>query len=136
VGEQTVRAAGGLVRRRGAGGEVELAVIHRPGHRDWTFPKGKLEEGEDAREAALREVAEETGLECEVVARLDEVRYRDHEDRPKVVEYWVMDATGGAFRENEEVDELRWLSPPDAADILTYDRDRDLVRALEEQEEG
>ena len=64
VTETVVRAAGGLVRRRNQSGVVEIVLVHRPAYDDWAFPKGKLDPGESEREAALREVQEETGLLC------------------------------------------------------------------------
>ena len=57
--EPEVKAAGGVVRRDG-----RIAVVHRPRYDDWSLPKGKLDPGETWEEAALREVREETGLEC------------------------------------------------------------------------
>ena len=57
--EIEVWAAGGVIWRRGDVG-VELLLAHRPGHRDRTFPKGKLDPGETLRQCARREV-EETG---------------------------------------------------------------------------
>ena len=59
-----VRAAGGAVLRVGPGRQVEVLLVHRPGHRDWTLPKGKVEPGETDEDCALREVAEETGFDC------------------------------------------------------------------------
>ena len=59
-----VRAAGGIPVRRSADGWREVALVHRPAHEDWTFPKGKLEPGESFEDCALREVLEETGLRC------------------------------------------------------------------------
>ncbi|HEX6115926.1 MAG TPA: NUDIX domain-containing protein, partial [Solirubrobacterales bacterium] len=74
--EPEVRAAGGVVLRDGAEG-LEVAVVHRPKHDDWSLPKGKLEPGESWVDAALREVAEETGLECELGAELSPKSYHD-----------------------------------------------------------
>jgi 8-oxo-dGTP pyrophosphatase MutT (NUDIX family) len=54
-----VRAAGGLVVRNG-----EVLLVHRPKYDDWTFPKGKAEDGETDEACALREVEEETGFTC------------------------------------------------------------------------
>jgi 8-oxo-(d)GTP phosphatase len=122
-----VRAAGGLVVRTIDGARV-IALVHRPRYDDWTFPKGKLHAGETDEETALREVAEETGLRCTLVRDLGTVRYRDRDDRPKVVRYWVMEGVGeDVFVPNTEVDELRWLSEADASGLLSYDPDRDLL---------
>ena len=129
-GEVQVRAAGGVVWRRGAQGEIEVAVVHRPRYDDWSLPKGKLDEGEGFLDAAVREVLEETGLEVAVGSELPEVRYRDQRGRPKVVRYWAMEATGGRFEANDEVDELRWLAPTEAAEALTYPHDVELLASL------
>ena len=67
---RTVRAAGGVLWRTGAGGELETALVHRPKYDDWSLPKGKLDAGEHPLVAAVREVGEETGLEATVGALL------------------------------------------------------------------
>ena len=122
---EEVQAAGGVVVRDG-----RVAVVHRPKYEDWTLPKGKLDPGEDFEEAALREVEEETGLRCELGRELPSTHYRDSKDRPKVVRYWQMTPVAGEFEPNSEVDELRWLEPDEAARLLTYDRDREVLAAL------
>ena len=104
-----------------------MAVVHRPKYDDWTFPKGKLDPGEGFEEAALREVEEETGLRCELGDELDSTTYRDRRGREKLVRYWEMTPVGGEFEPNDEVDELRWLTPAEARAILTYERDRGLI---------
>ena len=121
-----VKAAGGIVWRRGAGG-VEVAIVHRPHRGDWSLPKGKLDPGESFEEAALREVEEEIGLRCELGRELPPVSYRDNSGRAKVVRYWLMEPRSGEFEPNDEVDELRWLSPSAAVELLSYPRDRELV---------
>ena len=126
--DDVVQAAGGVVVRRGDEG-TELCVVHRPRYGDWTLPKGKLDPGESFEEAAIREVCEETGLRCSLGRELPSTRYFDGKGRPKVVRYWLMEAEGGDFVPNEEVDELRWISPPEAIELLTYDRDRELLAA-------
>jgi 8-oxo-dGTP diphosphatase len=122
---EEVQAAGGVVVRDG-----RVAVVHRPKYEDWTLPKGKLDPGEDFEEAALREVEEETGLRCELGRELPSTHYHDSKDRPKVVRYWEMTPVGGEFVPNSEVDALRWLEPDEAAGLLTYDRDREVLAAL------
>ena len=121
-----VRAAGGVVWRP-AGEGVEVLVAHRPHRRDWSFPKGKLEPGEDEATAAWREVAEETGLRCRLGDDLGEVSYRDQKDRPKVVRWWSMTVEGGAFTPNDEVDEVRWLPPAEAGALLTWPTDVEVL---------
>jgi 8-oxo-dGTP diphosphatase len=120
-----VEAAGGVVLRDG-----RVAVVHRPRYDDWSLPKGKLDPGETFEDAALREVAEETGLRCRLVRELPEVRY-EVRGRPKLVRYWAMEVEEETpFVPNEEVDELRWVEPAEALTLLSYDRDREPVLAL------
>jgi 8-oxo-dGTP diphosphatase len=130
VTEKRIEAAGGVVMRRGPE-ETEVAVVHRPRYDDWSFPKGKLDPGETFEEAALREVREETGLTCRLGPELAFAHYDDGKGRPKVVRYWLMAVIEDpGFEPSDEVDELRWLTPGDANDLLTYSRDRKLVRSL------
>jgi 8-oxo-dGTP diphosphatase len=124
-----VQAAGGLVRVMGADEEPCIALIHRPRYDDWSFPKGKLHDGESHQDAARREVEEETGLRCELLSELASIEYVDRRGRAKVVRYWTMQPVGGNFAPSEEVDELRWLGRADALSLLTYGHDRQLLRS-------
>ena len=124
-----IQAAGGLVVRR-RGETLEIALVHRPVHEDWSFPKGKLEPGETFEQAARREVHEETGMVCRLVRFIGHTEYVDRKGRPKAVAYWVMAAESGSFRANTEVDELRWVTLEGATRLLTYPRDRELVAVL------
>jgi 8-oxo-dGTP diphosphatase len=126
---EVVQAAGGLLVRRQAG-QIQIALVHRPIHQDWSYPKGKLEEGETFEEAAQREVFEETGFICRLLRFIGHTEYIDRKGRPKVVGYWVMSAEAGSFEPNEEVDELRWLDIASAGLLLTYERDRSLLAAM------
>jgi len=124
-----IRAAGGLLWRAGAGG-VEVAVIHRPRYDDWSMPKGKLDGAEHPLHAAVREVGEETGVRPVVGPRLPTQEYRLGPDR-KTVDYWAMAAPqAGQFTPSAEVDEVRWLPQAEAAGLLTFPRDRELLRAF------
>jgi 8-oxo-dGTP pyrophosphatase MutT (NUDIX family)/phosphohistidine phosphatase SixA len=120
-----VQAAGAVLWRPGAGG-VELALVHRPRYDDWSFPKGKLDPGETMPFAAVREVAEETGVAARLGPLLGDVRYEVPEGH-KLVRYWSAQATGGEFTPNQEIDELRWVSPDGARDLLSYRHDLDVL---------
>jgi 8-oxo-dGTP pyrophosphatase MutT (NUDIX family) len=122
-----VRAAGGLVVRRGADGEPELLLVHRPHRRDWSFPKGKAEAGERDEECALREVEEEARVRCRLGPYVGETRY-DVDGGPKRVAYFLME-TDDEPRPGDKTDEVRWASIPDALQLLTWERDRELLRA-------
>jgi 8-oxo-dGTP diphosphatase len=122
------RAAGGLLWRPGGDGSPAFALIHRPRYDDWSLPKGKLDEGERWEDAAVREVEEETGLRCRRGEELPPVGYEDSKGRSKQVRYWLMEPLDGEFEPTGEVDELRWVPAGEAAGLLTYERDRDLVR--------
>lgn len=122
-----VLAAGGVLVRSGRDGG-EVAVIHRSKYGDWSLPKGKLDDGEDFAQAALREVEEETGMRAELGPELSSVNYRDRKGRTKFVRYWLMRPVCGEFTPGSEVDELRWLHPERAQTLLTYEHDAELVR--------
>ncbi len=129
-----VRAAGGVVTRDAeadAGLTQEVLVVHRPRYDDWSLPKGKREPGERDEDTAIREVREETGYECTLGDELATVRYLDRRGRDKQVRFWHMRVIAElAWEPNDEVDERRWISPADAATLLTYEADRQLLRSL------
>jgi 8-oxo-dGTP pyrophosphatase MutT (NUDIX family) len=128
VSAAIVRAAGGVVLREGPSG-VAIILIHRPRYDDWSLPKGKLLRGESHRDAALREVKEETGFGCELEDELPNVAYVDSLGRPKVVRYWMMRAVAeDEFLPTPEVDEVRWVPIEEATEMLTYLHDQELVR--------
>lgn len=125
-----VRAAGGVVWRTADGGDVEIVVVHRPPpHDDWSLPKGKLEAGERHRDAALREVWEETGLRCDLGERLAELRYDTPKGEDKRVRWWTMTVVDDeGFTPNREIDGLAWVPVGDVDEQLSWETDRDLVR--------
>jgi 8-oxo-dGTP diphosphatase len=125
-----IEAAGGVVWRRNGKGAVKVLLVHRPRYDDWSLPKGKLEAGEGAKAAALREVAEETGLSCEAGPELITVHYEDNKGRPKRVRYWAMRVVDGEFAPNDEVDEVQWYLADRVSEVLTYAHDVPVVDAL------
>jgi 8-oxo-dGTP pyrophosphatase MutT (NUDIX family) len=124
-----VRAAGGVVLREAAAGS-EVAVVHRPRYDDWSLPKGKLEADESFEQAALREIEEETGWRCRLGRRLGDRSYRDHKGRDKLVRWFLMEPLEGRFEPGEEVEEMRWLPPAEAIELLDYEHERSLLEEL------
>jgi 8-oxo-(d)GTP phosphatase len=122
-----VRAAGAVVTRKGG----EVLLVHRPKYDDWSFPKGKLDPGEHAVTAAVREVAEETGLDVRLGPALASQRYRMSTGRWKWVDYWTARVVGSddvsGYGANEEIDAVEWLEWSAAADRLTYAHDRETL---------
>ena len=132
MSEPTIRAAGCVLWRvRPDDPEaVEVAVIHRPRYDDWSLPKGKLAAGETETDCAVREVLEETGFHGRLGRSLGETRYLKEAEgsvRPKVVRWWTMEATRGAFVPTREVDLLEWLALGEAHERLTRTTDRELL---------
>lgn len=124
--EPEVHAAGGLVVRDG-----RIAIVHRPRWDDWSLPKGHVDPGESFEQAALREVEEEAGLRCALGDELPSDTYTDNNGRLKLVRWWRMEVVADCgFAPDDEVDELRWVTPDEAARLLTYAHDRALVGTL------
>jgi 8-oxo-dGTP pyrophosphatase MutT (NUDIX family) len=126
-----VYAAGAVLWRPSsadpANPELEVAVIHRPRYDDWSLPKGKVDPGETAPVAAVREVMEETGHHAILGRRLDMISYSIDQGVKKVY-YWAARSIGGEFAPGKEVDELVWLPLAAAMKKLDYPQDRKVLR--------
>lgn len=122
-----MRAAGAVVTRKGG----DVLLVHRPKYDDWSFPKGKLDRGEHVVTAAVREVAEETGLDVRLGPALAQQRYRQSNGRWKSVDYWTARVVGrddvSGYRPNAEIDAVEWVPWKDAQERLTYSYDRDTL---------
>lgn len=124
-------AAGGVVLRE-RDGRLEVVIAGRSADGTWVFPKGQPGRAESPEETALREVAEETGLEVGIVAPLGSIDYwfasggvRLH----KVVHFYLMEATGGdVARHDWEYDEVRWVPVEEAQQVLSFENYREMLR--------
>lgn len=123
-------AAGAVVLRRTESGDREVLLVHRPKYDDWSFPKGKLDRGEDLAAAAVREVEEETGVRVRLARELPCQHYPVGRNQ-KVVHYWVGrvldDDDVDGYEPNAEIDKVRWVEVDKAAEKLTYERDRETL---------
>ncbi|CAN5538900.1 NUDIX hydrolase [soil metagenome] len=119
-------AAGAVIVRKGP----EVLLVHRPKYDDWSFPKGKLDPGEHVTTTAVREVAEETGLDVRLGPPLSTQEYAVATGL-KHVHYWAARVVGGddvsTYRPNVEVDALEWMPLDKAARTLSYRRDRETL---------
>lgn len=132
----TVLAAGAVLWRhqdQDAGSRVEVALVHRPRYDDWSLPKGKLDRGETAAEAAVREIGEETGYSTRLARRLPTVSYPVPQG-VKRVRYWAAPALEGAFEANHEVDKIRWVPIDEAVKTVSYAADRKVLRNFAKHE--
>lgn len=110
---------------------VEVALVHRPKYDDWSFPKGKLDPGENHAEAAVREVEEETASTGALGAPLAPTSYVDAKGRPKTVRYWAMElGAQRVFTPNDEIDEVRWVDPDEAEQLLSYAHDVEVLESF------
>jgi 8-oxo-dGTP diphosphatase len=122
-----IAAAGAVITRQGKQ-ETEYLLVHRHLRDDWSFPKGKVDPGENIVGAAVREVREETGFAIQLGLPLPTQHYQAN-GIPKDVNYWHATILKGEFVPNEEVDEIRWLSFASAKELLTYSHDADVLAA-------
>jgi len=131
-------SAGGLVVSL-VGGVHHAAVIarrNRAGRLEWCLPKGHLEGDETPEEAAVREIAEETGIRGEVVRRLGVVDYwftGDDRRVHKVVHHFLLDALGGTLTvegdPDGEAEDAEWVALTDLPHRLAYPNERRLAEA-------
>jgi 8-oxo-dGTP pyrophosphatase MutT (NUDIX family) len=126
-------SAGGLVVDRTAG-PPRVAVIGRVDRRGrllWSLPKGHLEAGETAEDAAVREVEEETGIRGRVLAALGTIDYwfvADERRIHKTVHHYLLEASGGELSDEDvEVDEVAWVPLTELRERLAYAGERRLA---------
>lgn len=117
-----VMAAGGIVLRRGV--TPLIAIVRQRKRNEWVLPKGKLDDGETPREAAHREVLEETGHNVAMYEFLGTLVYQSG-GRSKVVHFWRMEADGGPVRKlMNDIKAVDWVTLDDALGRLSREYER------------
>jgi 8-oxo-dGTP pyrophosphatase MutT (NUDIX family) len=129
-------SAGGLVVDR-TGTQPRVAIIGRRDRRGrllWSLPKGHLESGETAEDAAVREVEEETGIRGRVVASLGSIDYwfvAENRRIHKTVHHYLLEAAGGELSDEDvEVDEVAWVPLVELGNQLAYAGERRLAETV------
>lgn len=130
----TIYAAGCILWREEKG-VLMVALVHRGRYNDYGWAKGKLDPGEILPQTAVREIEEETGLRVNLGIKLGVQHYNVPSGEPKEVHYWAARVTDKAlakskFVPHEEVAEVLWLTPGEAAAKLSYEADKAFLEVL------
>ena len=126
-------SAGGVILENG---RVLLILMQNlEGRKVWTFPKGHVEPGETYEQAALREVAEETGFDCEITGELYKAEYsffRNGILTDKDVRWYLMKRVGGdgSPKTPEEILDIKWCALKEAEQTLDYPSDLAILKLL------
>ena len=127
--------AAGVVCWREQDGKLEVALVHREVYKDWGFPKGKLDPGEQLPQTAVREVMEEAGFKIRLGRKLGVIKYKVGDGLDKEVHYWASKVTAKAiskqkFLPNQEIAKVEWVSAKKALTLLSYEHDRNLLEQV------
>lgn len=125
------KSCGAIVCREEDSLPQVLVIRHRNGGH-WGFPKGHVEDKESEEETARREIREETGLKAQIDTGFRRVvTYSPKPQVMKDVVFFAAALAGGSLKRQEaEVEEVRWATLGDALELLTYETDREVLRAF------
>lgn len=135
-GEPVAVTAAGALPWRLTKDKLEVLLIHRPRYDDWSWPKGKIDDGETIPECAVREVQEEIGLTAQLGIPLPPIHYHVASGL-KVVHYWAVKVNGGGrlVPDGKEVDSVMWCAPEKAARLLSNPSDVEPLECLRQAHE-
>ncbi|MEJ0021825.1 MAG: NUDIX domain-containing protein [Candidatus Doudnabacteria bacterium] len=126
-------SAGGVVYKKQKGQIFVLMIMptgrkYGPPEGYWAFPKGKIDEGEDKRHAALREVKEETGVQAKIMEDLSYVKFfRNYDQTLKFVHYFLMEYALGKLADHDrEVAKVKWFKLSEIESHLKWPADKEV----------
>lgn len=132
--QRTAYSAGGVIYRISAN-RIEVALIATNAGGRWGLPKGHVRRGETAEAAAAREIAEETGLEGEIVRHLATIEYWFRAGSARIHKYvdlfLLRYVTGEVVPQQTEVDDARWFSLDEALRLASFERERDVLSQVQ-----
>lgn len=126
-------SSGGVVYRK-RGNLTEIILLTRTEGRIFCLPKGKIEKGETLKEAALREIKEEAGINGQIEEHLGRIKYRfySEEDRSRInktVDFYLIKYVSGDVSDHDtDAEDVRWLPVEDALKIMTYPSERAIAK--------
>ncbi|MEO8065547.1 MAG: NUDIX domain-containing protein [Candidatus Doudnabacteria bacterium] len=126
-------SAGGVVFKKESGSVFILMIMPMsrnfgPPEGYWTFPKGKIDEGEEKEATAIREVMEETGVEAKILEDLSYIKFfRNYDQTLKFVHYFLMEYVSGDLQDHDkEVAEVKWVKFDEVASFLKWPADKEV----------
>ncbi|MBI2020524.1 NUDIX domain-containing protein [Candidatus Daviesbacteria bacterium] len=126
------RLRSGLAQDKFLKNKVEVLLTKHSQNKNWSFPKGWIEEGQTAEQAAVREVKEEGGVEAEILDKVGYSKYvytLNNEKIFKVVTYFLMKYVSGDPKDHDwEVEEAGWFEVADALKTLSFSHDKELLK--------
>lgn len=126
--KNTIKKAGAIIINR----ELKaIALVWRPREKDWTFPKGHIEEGENEIEAMTREVLEETGMLVEIKGILPNMKYLDSNGRNISLKMFLTIFVQNKPEDKTSDEKVEWISFDEAAQKLSYQNIREYFLSIQ-----